>query len=100
VSRLAGAGLARRRPATLRIALLALGWSLLVLGLLGGFLPLVPGWPFGVAGATILYVESRWFQRVVRRFRRRHAFLERTWQRLRAWRRARRQERARRKSLR
>ena len=78
-------GLARRRSRTARIALLTLGWVLLVIGIIGGLLPVIQGWPFGVAGAAILYVESRWVQRKVRRFRQRNPKFERTWLRARAW---------------
>jgi uncharacterized membrane protein YbaN (DUF454 family) len=78
-------GLARRRSRTTRIALLTLGWVLLVIGIIGGLLPVIQGWPFGVAGAAILYVESRWVQRKVRRFRQRHPKFERTWLKARAW---------------
>lgn len=85
-----GRGLARRRHHLVRLALLTLGWGLLALGLVGGLLPFIQGWPFGVAGAAILYVESRWFQRKIRRWRQRHPRLERTWLKLRAWRRSRR----------
>lgn len=86
-------GLARRRPRPLRIALLTLGWALLVLGFVGGLLPVVQGWPFGVAGAAILYVESRWVQRKLRRWRQKHPRLERTWTRARTWLRERRKAR-------
>ncbi len=86
-------GLARRRPRPVRIALLALGWTLLLIGFIGGLLPVVQGWPFGVAGAAILYVESRWVQRKVRRWRQRHPKLERTWTKARAWLRERRRQR-------
>ena len=85
-----GRGLARRRHHLVRLALLTLGWGLLALGLVGGLLPFIQGWPFGVAGAAILYVESRWLQRKVRRWRQRHPRLERAWLKLRAWRRSRR----------
>ncbi|HUM01844.1 MAG TPA: hypothetical protein VL084_06135 [Thermoanaerobaculia bacterium] len=78
-------GLVRRRSRPVRIALLALGWTLLVLGFLGGLLPVIQGWPFGVAGAAILYVESRWVQRKVRRWRQQHPKVERTWLRARTW---------------
>ena len=81
-----GRGLARRRHHLVRLALLTLGWGLLVTGLLGGLIPFVQGWPFGVAGAVILYVESRWFQRKVRRWRQRHPRVERVWLKLRSWR--------------
>lgn len=83
-------GLARRRSRPARIALLALGWVLVAIGVLGGLLPVIQGWPFGVAGMAILYIESRWVQRKVRRFRQQHPKFERTWLKARAWLRARR----------
>ena len=88
-----GRGLARRRHHLVRLALLTLGWGLLVTGLLGGLIPFVQGWPFGVAGAVLLYVESRWFQRKVRRWRQRHPRVERVWLKLKTWRRSRRKAR-------
>ncbi|MBI5440876.1 MAG: hypothetical protein HY900_06665 [Deltaproteobacteria bacterium] len=81
-----GRGLFRRRHHLVRLALLTLGWTMLVFGLVGGLIPVFQGWPFGVAGAVILYVESRWFQRTVRRWRQRHPRLERVWLKLRSWR--------------
>jgi len=86
-------GLGRRRSPIVRIALLTLGWTLLVLGFAGGLLPVIQGWPFGVAGAVILYVESRWVQRKVRRWRQHHPKVDRTWLRARAWIRDRRKHR-------
>jgi len=77
-----------------RVALLTLGWTLLAIGVLGGLLPVIQGWPFGVAGAAILYIESRWFQRLIRRWRRRHPRFERAWTKGRGYLRARRQRRA------
>jgi uncharacterized membrane protein YbaN (DUF454 family) len=86
-------GLARRRNRLVRIALLTLGWCLLALGIIGGLLPVIQGWPFGIAGAAILYVESRWVQRKVRRFRQHNPRFERAWLKARAWLRARRRAR-------
>ncbi len=86
-------GLVRRRHHLVRLALLTLGWCLLALGVIGGLLPVIQGWPFGVTGAVILYVESRWVQRKVRRWRQKHPRVERTWLKLRAWRRERRRAR-------
>lgn len=86
-------GLARRRSRPVRIALLTLGWALLTLGFIGGLLPVIQGWLFGVAGAAILYVESRWVQRKVRRFRQHNPRVERTWLKARAWLRERRRAR-------
>lgn len=87
-------GLVKRRHHLVRIALLTLGWTLLVGGLVGGLIPFVQGWPFGVAGALILYVESRWFQRKVRRWRQRHPRVEKVWLKLKTWRRSRRKPRS------
>jgi hypothetical protein len=78
-------GLVRRRSRPARLALLSLGWVLLGLGVLGGLLPVIQGWPFGVAGMAILYIESRWVQRKVRRFRQKNPKFERTWLKARAW---------------
>lgn len=86
-------GLVKRRHHLVRIALLTLGWTLLVGGLVGGLIPFVQGWPFGVAGALILYVESRWFQRKIRRWRQRHPRVEKVWLKLKTWRRSRRKPR-------
>lgn len=89
-----GRGLVRPRHHLVRLALLTLGWCLLVVGLIGGLLPFVQGWPFGVAGAVILYVESRWFQRRVRAWRQRHPRVEKVWLKLKSWRRSRKRRRA------
>ena len=77
----------------MRVALLALGWTLLGLGVVGGLLPVLQGWPFGVAGMAILYIESRWVQRKIRRFRQRNPKFEKTWLKARAWLRERRRAR-------
>jgi uncharacterized membrane protein YbaN (DUF454 family) len=86
-------GLVRWRSRPARLALLTLGWTLLGLGVLGGLLPVIQGWPFGVAGMAILYIESRWVQRKVRRFRQKYPKFEKTWLKARAWLRQRRRAR-------
>jgi len=86
-------GLGRRRHRLVRIALLTLGWALLGLGFVGGLLPVIQGWPFAIAGAAILYVESRWVQRTVRRWRQRHPKLEAFWLKARVFLRERRKAR-------
>ena len=86
-------GLVRRRSRPVRIALLALGWTLLAIGFVGGLLPVIQGWPFGVAGAAILYIESRWVQRQIRRWRQKHPKVERTFLKARLWLRERRRTR-------
>jgi uncharacterized membrane protein YbaN (DUF454 family) len=87
-------GLVRRRSRPARVALVTLGWVLLGLGVLGGLLPVIQGWPFGVAGMAILYIESRRVQRTVRRLRQKNPKFERTWLRARAWLRERRRRKA------
>ena len=86
-------GLGRRRHRVVRIALLTLGWALLALGFVGGLLPVIQGWPFAIAGATILYIESRWLQRKVRRWRQQHPKAEQLWLKARTWLRERRKAR-------
>lgn len=66
---------------------------LLAIGFIGGLLPVIQGWPFGVAGAAILYVESRWVQRKIRRWRQKHPKAEAKWLRARLWLRERRRAR-------
>ncbi|MBL8113086.1 MAG: hypothetical protein JNK60_09395 [Acidobacteria bacterium] len=78
-------GLRRKRTPLTRLALLTLGWSLLALGILGGLIPVLQGWMFGVPGAAILYLESRAFQRLVKRLRVRHPKLDRLAVRARVW---------------
>ncbi len=71
-----------------------LGWFLILVGFIGGLLPVIQGWPFGVIGAAIVYLESRWVQRKVRRWRQRHPKVERAWLKARTWLRDRRRQRA------
>lgn len=84
----------RKRPHLVRLGLITLGWCLVVIGLLGGLVPVFQGWPFGILGALILYVESPWFQRKVRAWRQRHPAVNRTWHKARAWLRHHRRRRA------
>ena len=48
-----------------RYSMLLLGWLFLLVGLIGGLLPILPGWPFGVAGIIILSKEHEWAHRLV-----------------------------------
>ena len=49
----------------IRIILGAAGGILLLVGLLGWFLPLMPGWPFVIAGLAILAGEFVWARRLL-----------------------------------
>lgn len=39
---------------------LAAGWSLIVLGVIGGFVPILQGWIFIIAGLAILAKDYKW----------------------------------------
>ena len=52
-----------------RIALLSLGWLLLILGIVGLFLPLLQGILFLLIGLLILAKEYRWARRLITRLR-------------------------------
>jgi uncharacterized protein YceH (UPF0502 family) len=54
-----------QRPLFIRIILSAAGGLLLLVGLLGWFLPLMPGWPFVIAGLAILAGEFVWARRLL-----------------------------------
>ncbi len=63
-----------RTRATLEIAG---GFALLVLGVIGGLLPIIQGWMFTLAGLLLLGRHFRWPKKMLvwvrRRFRRRRA---------------------------
>ena len=42
-----------------------LGWSLVVLGIAGWILPIVPGWPFLIPGLVILAEQYHWAHRLL-----------------------------------
>ena len=53
------------RHLVIRIAIVAVGVLALVLGLVGWFLPLMPGWPFVIGGLAILAGEFVWARRLL-----------------------------------
>jgi hypothetical protein len=72
-----------------RMALLVLGWSLIVLGVAGLFLPVLQGALFLIAGLLILSKEYAWAHNVLGRLRVRFPLAaskcERVSRRARAW---------------
>jgi uncharacterized membrane protein YbaN (DUF454 family) len=54
-----------------RLALIATGWALLLLGAIGLFIPVLPGVLFLLIGLSILSVEYAWARRWVTALRRR-----------------------------
>jgi len=63
-----------------RLALIAGGWTLLMLGTAGLFLPILPGIPFLLVGLTILSMEYEWARRWVGTLRRRFPAADRKLQ--------------------
>ncbi len=57
------------RPLFVRIALFVIGGVVLIIGVLGWFLPLLPGWLLVVAGLAILAREFPWARRLLDRAR-------------------------------
>src|SRR6185436_2493652 len=54
-----------------RFLLLTVGWLCLVIGFIGGLIPVIQGWPFGIAGLLILSREYEWAHNLVHRLRNR-----------------------------
>jgi len=52
-----------------RVAILALGWSLVLGGIIGLFLPIVPGVFLIVAGALMLSPQCAWLRRALEKCR-------------------------------
>jgi len=48
-----------------RIAVVALGWSLVIGGIAGLLVPVVPGWLLLVFGALVLNTEHPWLRRAL-----------------------------------
>ena len=65
-----------------RIAVVALGCALVLVGILGLFLPFVPGGFLIVAGALMLSPRCAWFRRALEKSRARFSFVWRTLTRL------------------
>lgn len=65
------AGLAKR------VIVLALGWGFIGLGIVGLFLPILPGVVFLLIGLVLLSSESETAHRILRRLRRRYPGLSR-----------------------
>lgn len=63
-----------------RLALIAAGWTLLLLGSIGLFLPVLPGVLLLLVGLSILSVEYEWARRWVDALRRRFPMADRKLQ--------------------
>ncbi len=61
----------KKGPRLKRLILLASGWGLIFLGVLGAILPIIPGFPFWIAGLLILSGEYVWAHNLLRKLRER-----------------------------
>jgi len=68
-----------------RIALVALGWILTLVGIAGLFLPVLPGIFLIVAGALMLSRRSPWLRRALKRCRVQFPVLDRAFRRFSTW---------------
>ena len=68
-----------------RIAVVALGCAFMLVGIIGLFLPFVPGGFFIVAGVLTLSPGCPWLRRALEKSRARVPLIERTFTRLTAW---------------
>jgi uncharacterized membrane protein YbaN (DUF454 family) len=69
-----------------RIAVVALGWSLVIGGVIGLLLPVIPGWLLIVLGALVLNTEHPWLRGVLEKLGTRFPVLKRVLNRVSSWR--------------
>lgn len=50
-----------------RIGVIALGWICILVGIAGGFIPVLQGWVFILAGLVILSTEYVWAHKLISR---------------------------------
>ena len=74
-------GIAKDQKSLQRVAVVGLGWMLIIVGIAGLFLPLVPGIPLMVAGALMLNLQWPWLRRAVEKCRMRFPALSRAFER-------------------
>ena len=58
-----------------RYARITLGFLLLLVGAIGGLVPVFQGWLFGIAGLILLAPEFKWAQRILNWLKQRKAEL-------------------------
>ena len=78
-------GIAKTQKPLQRIAFVALGWILMIAGIVGLFLPFVPGAFLIVAGALMLNPQRTWLSQALEKCRMRFPALERAFRRFSTW---------------
>jgi uncharacterized protein len=58
-----------KRSKLQRVFWISTGWLFLLVGLIGGLIPVLQGWPFGIAGLLILSREHEWAHNLVVKLR-------------------------------
>lgn len=72
-----------KRTRIQRLAILVTGWSLLVIGAIGGLIPIFQGWVFGLAGLLVLASEYEWAHNILVKARNRWPWFARAMDRTR-----------------
>ena len=78
-------GIAKTQKPLQRIAVVALGWILMIGGIVGLFLPFVPGTFLIVAGALMLKPQRAWLRRASETCQVQFPVLERAFKRFQTW---------------
>ncbi len=78
-------GIAKTQRPLQRVAVVALSWILMLVGMVGLFLPIVPGAFLIVAGALMLNPRCTWLSRALEKCRMRFPALERAFRRFSTW---------------
>jgi uncharacterized protein (TIGR02611 family) len=67
-----------------RMLVLVSGWGLIILGAIGGLIPVLQGWVFGVAGLLVLSTEYEWAHNLLMWLRRKFPRFARVMERVKA----------------
>lgn len=78
-------GIAKKEKPLQRIATIGLGWTLVLVGVVGLLLPLLPGGLLIVLGALMLDSQHPWLRRALEKCRARFPILECAFRRLSSW---------------
>jgi len=78
-------GIAKTQRPLQRVAVVALGWILIIVGISGLVLPVVPGTLLIVAGAVMLNPQCPWLRRALEKCRMWFPALDRAFKRFSTW---------------
>jgi hypothetical protein len=78
-------GVTKAQKPLQRFAIVAVGWIFILGGIVGLFIPVLPGGLLIFAGALMLSPQSTWLRRALEKYRARFPVVERTFKRLFSW---------------